>query len=353
MLLAILAGCSQDANNAVDPMATDLMPTHATEWIAIQGQSYEYGCPTYPCPVNDLVKSHIDMGRWFWLPDGLFGKPAIYLTVLQTPVQLRMKTVDPPPPPPFLKLDPGLTGPTSMLGVRMEPLGQLACMKVQLAIVSPDGRSWEFVSGQRELAYEGGGTQVVPLFRSDWDQLTAGMYGIYPGYGTPPYDATFSVKVRTSDMDEHVLDHAMACLDAEEPEPEDPWLTGPENWKGRLLPDMGLVCRDFETELISPDGGPWAFRDGQLLLEYLRWGPDLQAWVKMGSTTTYTLDPGDWDALLEGDYMIKPKMSSVAYHATFTATVGREVGVASVDRPVKHRMTCVGPDMWDMLYRPR
>jgi len=354
ILFVALVGCGpDDAKTSVDPMATDLMPTHATETVVIDGASYVYGCPDYPCPVTDLVKNQIEGGNWFWMPSNGYSAPMIYLYSLQTPVKLRPVTGDPPPPPPFVKIDPYLTGPSTMEGTRLADQ-QLACLNVGLAIMSPDGRSWQFQNGQRRLVFGNGSTAETYVFGTDWGYLAAGMYGVYPGPETTGYDVEFSIKVVGADGESMMLGHSMRCEDPTPPEPMAPALVGPVAAVGEMMPETGLICRSFDLDLESPDGGPWSFMSGTMTLTYMRWGYDVGKWIDLGWPKTVVRMGGDmWSGLLNGRYTIVPKMASLAYQASFEATVRRVAGTTIFDNPVDHKMMCATPDLYARVYGPR
>jgi hypothetical protein len=356
VLVALMAGCGPDADtNAVDPLATDLTPVGMVEKVVIGGVEYAYGCPDFPCPVLDMVKSHVDAGWWMWMPQGAYEQPTIYLYRLSTGIRLRVPVKEADPPPPFLKIDPVLEGPETMMGTRL-PDGQLACLQVGLKIVSADGRPWKFLSGERLLTFDDESTLRTGLFKPDWGYLDGDLYGIYPGPGLKGgYDARFLIRVLGEDGRDKALYHSMRCEDPNPPEPPvpppPPQLTGPEVVRGERLPDKGLVCRDFELEVVSPDEGPWDFVSGRSILTYLRWGWDRQEWIKLDRKRTIKpLGPDKWYQLLHGNYMTVPTEFSTTYYAVFEALVRREVGETVYDHEIEHRFVCVGPDLWDRLY---
>jgi hypothetical protein len=97
------------------------------------------------------------------------------------------------------------------------------------------------------------------------------------------YDATFDVIVETGNEGEReTISHTLRCTDPvppEPPEPLKPYLTGPEMVRGEWQkgghwwwPTYRLTCSDFDLELVSPDGGPWALvPNGELEIKYLNW----------------------------------------------------------------------------------
>lgn len=355
MLLLVLSACSRDAK-VEDPAGPEMAVAPAVATVVLNDVTYEYGCPDFPCPVMPIVTEHINKGLYFWMEPGTFHHEAIYLYVLRTPVMMRRVTILPPPDTGSLKLPPFLTGPEAMTGAWMAPLDQLACTGVKLTLNSPDGREWNFVSGERILAfrYYGNGQpglaapMITPVFATDWDHLVAGHYGVYPGYGTPPYDATFNITVRNvveGVVEEHVVSHTFACNEPEGPAPPAPYLTGPEVVTGDMLPDVGLVCSDFELTLVSPDGGEWYYDEGEIFLEYLRWGPDLKKWIPTGETSTIAMTPEIWDRVLNGTYAIMPaNRSAHAYRVTFSGGVERDVQGREYYHEVGHKMLCVSSE---------
>jgi hypothetical protein len=333
----------------------------ATATVTIDSREYTYGCPDWPCPVLPIVAEHIAIGYYFWLPAGTFAKPAIYLIALRTPVQLRLA-----PPPPIIIEPPApyLTGPEKMLGAYAPPRNQLVCENVALQLNVPDKGPWDFVSASLRLVdmertvlglSRFGSPTTESLTNVNFIDLLEGTYDVRSSYGNiPAYEATFTANLsrRMGDrMYEATVEHTLLCAtpDPPEPEPEAPYLTGPERVRGTRYPDRGLVCRNFDIDLVSPDEGPWAYKEGELTVEYLRWGSDLAIWIPTGFTSEWYMEARSWDAMLDDAYEIWPEdRKAVAYRVTIEGSVFR----TGIDRewvfPVEHSFLCLGPDFYDM-----
>jgi hypothetical protein len=358
--------------------------TQPTATVTIDGTTFEYGCPDYPCPVTALVKDHADRGKFFWMEPSPFPVPAIYLIVLSTPVKLRAEPVLPPPPPPFLKLAPALNGPDELMGERMGPNQELVCRNINLAIESMDGRDWMFISAGRTirlLDWDWGTDSWVAtatatsmqsyVNHAEWSQLERGYYGLHPGVASTTYDATFDVIVETGNEGEReTISHTLRCTDPvppEPPEPLKPYLTGPEMVRGEWQkgghwwwPTYRLTCSDLDLELVSPDGGPWALvPNGELEIKYLNWDSFRKQWEHHPIywwPTTINFGVSDWNMMLAHDYTIVPPITEHSksldgYKGMVTVTVIRTVGSTDYEHTLRHDFKCVAPDLYDHLNR--
>jgi hypothetical protein len=334
----------------------DVMP--ATAVTVIGGIEYTYGCPDWPCPVLPIVTAEIESGRFFWLPAGTFAKPAIYLTALRTPVMLRRDTKDIKPEPPT---DPYLTGPEELHGAYAPPINQLVCENVDLVLHVPDYGVWDFVSGSvRTLALAEtsagwghyGLVNTESLSTVDFRDLLEGTYDVRSAYGNiAAYEATFVATMRRMVGDktyEAEVEHSLICGTSDYFEPEAPYLTGPEKvlgWRGH---DLGLICRNFEMDLVSPDGGVWNYVWGKVILDYLRWGEDLHTWIPTGKKTVRWMNTYAWNQMLADAYEIRPKdTKAVAYRVTVKGVVERQGMNREWSYPVQHSFLCLGPDFYD------
>ena len=187
---------------------------------------------------------------------------------------------------------------------------------------------------------------TVPLYGTDWEHLVAGYYGVYPGYGTSPYEAMFTVTVRSEDLETRTLSHGMMCEDAVPPEPPAPTLTGPEVVKGTLMPDRGLVCSGFELTLVSPDEGPWDFLSGTYVMDPVRWSGDAGKWISLGKQSVHTLNADDWYNAQQGAHKLESKNNFTAYYTTFFTSVRRAVGSYVYDHQLSHKLLCVAPEYY-------
>lgn len=348
----------------LEPAADMAMTPASTATAVIEGRTYTYGCPDFPCPVLDIVTDHINRGLFFWMTP-VEGRPRIYLPVLRTPVLLTLFTKPDTIFPPIVVEPeaPSLDGPTELRGDFVPPVNQLVCRDFTLELISPDLGPWRFVRGEMMLdymkdSYEGwipsGYTSLMPFGEDAWSQLLNGDYAIYSPFPSPPaYGVHFSVLVQRTVGDhpfEYTVEHEMMCGTDEyyEPKPPpEPRLTGPEMVKGKKYPDLGIVCRNFTLELRSEDEGQWDFVAGDMRLEYLKWRHDLRRWVPTGETTTRTLGPDMWWQLLHGTYVLKPaNRHAMAYITTVSATVERMYRGQEWSFPVQHTFTCAGPEYY-------
>ncbi len=366
LLLALLpAACSRDAWSGEDPTSPAMSLAPGANTVVISGVTYEYGCPDFPCPAMPIVTEHINKGRFMWMPSSPASRPTIYLYVLRLPVQLRLPT----PPPhedtlPSLKLAPYLTGPEAMTGSWMAPDDQLSCLRVHLTLNSPDGRDWDFVSGERVLNfgswYDGERMTSMPamrtpIARTEWGFLMDGSYGIYPGYGSPPYDAVFTATVRTyaGGTEAHVVSATVRCNEPEVPAPPAPSLVGDDLVKGKwtgFLWNLQLVCRDVNFDLIVPDEMPWYYDAGSITFDYLRY--DHGHWDTLHKTTVATMNSSTWQSVLSGNYDSYPLFRNLwlpydAYRVTVGGTVERTVHHREFQNEVEHTFVCVAPDLWN------
>jgi hypothetical protein len=370
LALVLLGGCSPERETE-QPMEPSAVVMAATATAVISGVEYTYGCPDWPCPVLPIVAQEIAFGRYFWLPLGTFAKPAIYLTVLKTPVLLRLETEDIKPPPPT---DPYLTGPEEMLGAYGPPINQLVCENVALQLHSPDLGVWDFVSGSvgtlsmKETSgawiyYGLPGTES--LSEEDFQALLQGTYDVRSTFGNiAAYEATFKAtmqRVTWQGIYQAEVEHSLVCgtsdyfdddEDEEEEEPPPaPYLIGPVKVRGTRGPDLGLVCKNFDISLVSPDEGPWAYEEGEITLQYLHWGSDLNKWLPTGETSEIYLNAASWDQMLGGSLAVWPDDRDVlAYRVFINGIVSREGMSQLWTFPVEHSFLCLGPDFFDDKY---
>jgi hypothetical protein len=343
----------------------------ATATAMISGVEYTYGCPDWPCPVLPIVAEQIAFGRYFWLPLGTFGRPAIYLTVLKTPVLLRLEKEDIKPSPPT---DPYLTGPEEMLGAYGPPINQLVCENVALQLHSPDLGDWDFVSGSvgtLSMKESGGswihyglpGTESVSA--ADFQEMLEGTYDVRSTFGNiAAYEATFKAtmqRVTWQGIYEAEVEHSLVCgtsdyfeddEDEEEEPPPAPYLVGGVKVRGTRGPDLGLVCTNYDIALVSPDEGPWAYVNGEITLQNLRWGSDLKRWIPVGEEYDFMyLDATRWDQMLSSSIAVWPDDPEVlAYRVIINGEVSRQ-GISQLwTFPVEHSFLCLGPDFYDDKY---
>lgn len=361
LLVAAAAACSGDTDPVFDPSsgASATLVANTARTI-IDGIEYEYGCPDFPCPVAQIVTDHINARLWFWLPDGTFTNPAIYLTVLRTPVQMKVvpdeEEINPPPPPPAPK-QPWLDGPTEVLGQILPPINQLTCGGFDLDLISPDGGTWEFVSGTIRYQYVTfnastqewevtGAASNTPLGATAWSELLAGTYRLYPPFPNLEYYAIFTVNLKRGTATAQVT-HELLCHKNLPPAPPPaPSLDGPTQYVGsRIQPVRNLVCRNVELELISPDQGSWDFVSGTQKLEFYAWDPVKRMFVSTGNFATTALSTTAWSQLLGGTYTLDPVVFTGPYYATFTVTVSR----GAFQHTLTHTAACGGTDFLEML----
>jgi hypothetical protein len=360
LLLVAAAACSGDRETVFDPTigaSADLLPNTAT--VVIGGVEYEYGCPDFPCPVTAIVTQHINSGQWFWLPDGTFTHRAIYLTILRVPVQMKVvpdeEEINPPPTP--TPKQPYLDGPTEVLGRILPTINQLTCGEFDLDLISPDGGSWDFVSGTITYQYvtfnpttqewePTGQSSNVPFGAEAWANLLAGTYRLYPPFPNLEYYALFTAKLKRGTTTVQVTHELLCHKDVPPAPPPAPSLDGPTQILGKRPPPVkNLICTGVELELISPDQGPWDFVSGSQVLEFYAWDPVKRMFVSTGNSTTTPLDSDDWDDLLDGEYTTDPIIFTGPYFATFNITLER----GPFQHTVSHRLACGGEDFLDML----
>jgi len=360
LLLVAAAACSGDRGPVFEPASgasATILPNTAR--TTIDGIDYEYGCPDFPCPVTALVTQHINAGLWFWLPDGTFTHRAIYLMVLRAPVQMKIvpdeEEINPPPPPPT-PTQPSLEGPTEVLGQILPPINQLTCGGFDLDLISPDGGSWDFVTGTITYQYvtfnattqeweETGASSNVPFGADAWQRLLAGTYRLYPPFPNTEYYARFTANLRRGTTTVQVTHELLCHQDLPPAPPPAPSLDGPTTIVGtRIQPVRNLVCTGVELELISPDQGPWDFVSGNEVLEFYAWDPVKRMFVSTGNSATTPLDSDDWDDLLGGTYVLDPVVFTGPYFATFNVTLER----GAFQHTVSHTLACGGSDFLDM-----
>jgi hypothetical protein len=105
----------------------------------------------------------------------------------------------------------------------------------------------------------------------------------------------------------------------------------------------GLICENFPLDLASRVG-PVEFVSGSMVLDYLRWGEDLNMWIPNGQQTVRTLGPTAWARLLDDRFSVYPATpTAVAYRVTINASVAR-AGEDRVFGSLRHSFLCAGPD---------
>jgi len=356
--MLVLAACS-DAPAMTEPVAANSVPSGAmTATTVINGVTYEYGCPDFPCPITQIVVDHIENHLWFWMPPGTFAKPTIYLYILKTPVQLRQvapttviepPVIQPPPPPPTL------TGPTIVVGKVFGPLSQITCDHFSLSLVSPDGGPWDFVTGQVTYEYgsvdsytavftPNGNSSVVGFNWAAWNQLLAGTYTLYPPFPNTEYRAHFKANLERG-TNTATVEHTFVCRKAPPPAPPAPTLSGPTGILGqRASKTSPFVCSNVLFTLVSPDGGPWTFVSGLRKIEFYMFDMIQNKWVLNGNSQTASVTSTGWQQLLAGTYAINPGVPSGPYKATFTITLAR----SPFQHTLTHSVDCGGPDFFDL-----
>ena len=219
-----------------------------------------------------------------------------------------------------------------------------------------DGREWMFISAGKTIRLLdwdwdwGTGSWVATatsmqsyVNEAEWSQLERGYYGLHSGVTSTTYDATFDVIVETGNEGEReTISHTLRCTDPvppEPPEPLKPYLTGPEMVRGEWhkgghwwWPTYALTCSEFDLELVSPDGGPWALvPNGKLEIKYLNWDSFRKQWEQHPVywwPTTINHGVSDWNMMLAHDYTIVPPItehfrSLDGYKGVVTVTVIR------------------------------
>jgi hypothetical protein len=97
-------------------------------------------------------------------------------------------------------------------------------------------------------------------------------------------------------------------------------------------PTYALTCSEFDLELVSPDGGPWALvPNGKLEIKYLNWDSFRKQWEQHPVywwPTTINHGVSDWNMMLAHDYTIVPPItehfrSLDGYKGVVTVTVIR------------------------------
>jgi hypothetical protein len=219
-----------------------------------------------------------------------------------------------------------------------------------------DGRDWMFISAGKTIRLLdwdwdwGTGSWVATatsmqsyVNEAEWSQLERGHYGLHSGVTSTTYDATFDVIVETGNEGEReTISHTLRCTDPvppEPPEPLKPYLTGPEMVRGEWhkgghwwWPTYALTCSEFDLELVSPDGGPWALvPNGKLEIKYLNWDSFRKQWEQHPVywwPTTINDGVSDWNMMLAHDCTIVPPItehfrSLDGYKGVVTVTVIR------------------------------
>jgi hypothetical protein len=356
VLLVLLAACGQDAETVFEPQSASLvnLPS-STARMWIDETEYEYGCPTFPCPVSPLVKQQVDAGNWFILPSGQGPTkgPVIYLYALRTPIQLRRPAEGPIDPPIIQPIKPQLSGPAAVLAKRLAISGQLTCSPVKLNLYAPDGGTWDFVSGDiksTHVKYDQNSnswvntsptvTETWTLVMQQWNQILAGTWTFFVKKADQEFRAVVTVTLARGNV-QHTLTHTVLCHMAPPPPPPAPELSGPQTIFGRRpQPVLQLVCPDVDLDLYAPDGGSWSFQSGSRSLAIYNWDSVKKLFVASGQVINSSLSSGDWAGLLAGTYDVDPVIFTGPYLATFTVTVNRGVWVHTVS----HTVACGGDD---------
>jgi hypothetical protein len=305
--------------------------------------------------VTPLVLDHISRELYFWLPAGTLPKPAIYLYVLRTPVQLHAVTPPTIVVPPQTPTDPSLTGPSVVQGYAFGPMAQIICGSVPYSLEVPDQGVWDFASGEVYYEYlqwnasqsawvKTGQTSIVPLTDQAWAQIVAGTFALIPPVGDRAYYATVSAELMRGAY-ETTVSHMLLCakqVPTPPAIPPAPSIDGPTEYVGaRPSPAIGnLVCSLIGLTLTSPDSGPWNFVSGERFMEFMRFNPPTQSFVLNGQTRTDALSPTDWQNLLNGTYTIDLQAKSGPYFFTFTVVVER----GQYQHTLTHTAVCGGKD---------
>lgn len=363
-LLLVAGACGPDAKESEDPMGLDanmdVLPATAT--VVIDGTEWTYGCPDFPCPVMPIVAEHIGNKQFFWMPEGTYPNPTIYLYVLHTPVPLRKvaKNGDVKPPPP-VPLPPILDGPATLRGRHMPPINQLVCQKAWVIIGYKDLLKWDYVDGTMVLTelkrdmgggwVPGGMQQTIPLGAKNWDDLQNMRFAIYtPWPAGEAVQAEFAFNLRHTNEDttyNHTLTHTLVCgSDSyfEPTEPPAPVLTGPTKVKAKREM-FNVVCRKVDLALLVPDGAPWDFVEGTMKYEF--YNRKHGKWNEVGWPWAFPLTANDWNRFFTGDYVFRSMyINADGFRVTIKADLAREYYGVEWLKPVEHSFFCVAPDFY-------
>lgn len=352
--LLVAAACGEEAQDILDPIASNALVPTTTAVVIVDGGQYTIGCPNFPCPVTPLVLEHIANGKYFWLPSGTFPKPTIYLFVLKVPVQLDAvptpTIVTPPTSPPA----PELTGPAIVQGYPLGAMAQVVCSNIPYALNAPDQGPWDFVNGEIYLDYvtwnatqnqwvSTGQSSIIPFSSVAWGQMLGGTFRTIAAIGNRDYYATVSATLKRGSF-QTTVSHKLLCSRQGPPAviPPAPSIDGETEYHGtRTSPTSGnLVCSAIGVTLTSPDNGPWSFVSGERFLEFTKFNG--QTFVLNGVTRTDPFSAADWQDLLDGTYVIDLQMSAPPYFFTFNVILER----GQYQHTVTHRAVCGGPDYY-------